>query len=175
MRSQTEVANFDLRVEAVAGDEHVEELEVEVDEALFVHVADALSDLLDNVAGAMLGHPFVLVWLSEAVLKEVATLGVLADEVSCVSNFEVVDEADDVVALLAEVHGLSFRSVVLAGEALVLLGRDSFDSNLDASNFRLTDDNCVALTLVNFSLKCVLVELGLEALGAQSLADKCRS
>ncbi len=99
-------------------------------------------------------------------------MGVLADEVSCVSNFEVVDEADDVVALLAEVHGLSFRGVVLAGEALVLLGRDSFDCNFDASNFSLADNNCVALTLVNFSLKCVLVELSREALGAESRVEK---
>ncbi len=137
-----------------------------MDEVLFVHVADALCDLLDNVAGAMLGHPFGLVWLSEAILEEVATLGVLADEVSCVSNLEVVDEANDVVALLAEVHGISFGSVMLAGEALILFGWDSFDCDFDASNFSLADDNCVALTLVNFVLKCVLVELGLEALGA---------
>ncbi len=54
MRSQAEVANFDLRIVSVAADEHVEELEVEVDQALFVHVAYALGDLLDNVAGAML-------------------------------------------------------------------------------------------------------------------------
>ncbi len=166
MRSQAKVANFDLRIKGVAADEHVEELEVEVDEVLFVHVADALGDLLDNMAGAMLGHPSGLVWLSEAVLEEIATLGEFADEISCIANFEVVDKADDVVAFLAEVHGLGFGSVVLAGKALVLFGRDSFDCNFDAGNFCLADDNCVALTLINFILKCVLVEWGLETLGA---------
>ena len=80
-------------------------------------------------------------------------MGVLADDVSGITDLEVVDQTDYVITFLAERHGIGLGDAVLAGQSLVLLGGDGFDGDFDAGDFVLADDHGVALSLVNLGVE----------------------
>jgi hypothetical protein len=106
-----------------------------VDEPESVHVTHALSQLLEDVAGALLCHPLALVWLLQAVLEQVAPLCVLGHDVGLTIELEAVEDFDDAVALFAHSHGINFRDSILLCQLSVLLGVDCLDGDELACEF----------------------------------------
>lgn len=76
-----------------------------------------------------------------------------------------------VLAVLAAVHGVSLGDLVLASQALVLLGLSGLDGDLDAGDAVSAKPNRVAGALTNCLLDLILVELAVEALRANHRLD----
>ena len=100
-----------------------------------------------------------MVGLVQAVLEQILALSVLSDNVGQVIELKSIDKSDNVVAVLAQRHCICLRDGVFSGEFFVLLGRYRLDGDQITREFVQANDDFVALTLIDFELDLVLIQL----------------
>ena len=140
-------------------------LQVAVNDAGLMDDIDTLGDLNDDFAG--LGLAKSVSALAGEVVEEVTTLSELGYDVGFFTDNKLLNEVYDIVAFLADSHGVSFGDLVLVTEALVLASLHDLDGDLHSRNLVEAKVDGVAGALANDLLDFILFKLVLEALRAK--------
>jgi len=140
-------------------------LQVAVNDAGLMDDIDTLGDLNDDFAGLRLAKSVSA--LAGEVVEEITTLSELGYDVGFFTDNKLLNEVYDIVAFLADSHGVSFGDLVLVTEALVLASLHDLDGDLHSRNLVEAKVDGVAGALANDLLDFILLKLVLEALRAK--------
>ena len=105
--------------------------------------------------------------MSLKVVEEVASTHKLCHQVGEFLVLELLDEVNNMVALLDGEHGIALWDLVLAAQSLVLARVDSLDGDFDTRNAMLAKPDRIARAFTNDVVDSILVELVCEALSTQ--------
>ena len=105
--------------------------------------------------------------MSLKVVEEVASTHELCHQVGEFLVLELLDEVNNMVALLDGEHGIALWDLVLAAQSLVLARVDSLDGDFDTRNAMLAKPDRIARAFTNDVVDSILVELVCEALSTQ--------
>ena len=103
-----------------------------MDESTLVDYLQTRRDLEEDALGLLLGQPLDLA--SFEVGHEVAALAKLSHDVLLVLLTELVDQSEDLLALLAQLHRFALRYHVLSLKKAILLGLNRFDCHFEPSD-----------------------------------------